>query len=146
MILIGAALISTLLLTNLLTNLPIAAAHEVQTSGNVGATMHLEPNDNPQSGVTNLVWFALVREGGQPIALADCYCSLSVYRQPRQSGDPPLLMPALSPTSAEGRSGIPGANFSFPAAGTYDVVLRGRSVNAGGFAPFELNFPVTVAQ
>ena len=39
-------------------------AHEVEVSGDVAATFHLEPNHNPRAGETAKVWFALTRRGG----------------------------------------------------------------------------------
>jgi hypothetical protein len=121
-------------------------AHEVKVSGEIGGTIHIEPNDTPKAGTANLAWFALTRRGGQPIALSDCNCTLAVYAQPRRDGDTPILQPRLSATSAEGRQGIPSASITFPRAGAYDVVLQGRPVNSGMFTPFSLNFSVTVAQ
>jgi hypothetical protein len=121
-------------------------AHEVETSGSVGGTMHIEPNDTPRAGTSSLAWFALTRRGGQTIPLSACNCSLSVYKQPRVAGDAPIQKPALSAASVEGRQGTPSANITFPQAGAYEVVLSGQPATAGAFAPFELKFPVTVAQ
>lgn len=121
-------------------------AHEVETAGDVGATMHIEPNDQPRAGTPSLVWFALVKRGGQPIALSDCNCALSIYAQPRQSGDRPIQQSSLSATSAEGRSNLPSATVTFPRPGIYDVVLRGSPKAAGAFNPFQLSYRVTIAQ
>ncbi|HEY9643382.1 MAG TPA: hypothetical protein V6C57_23030 [Coleofasciculaceae cyanobacterium] len=121
-------------------------AHEVQISGNVGGTMHIEPNDTPQAGAASLTWFALNRRGGQPIRLADCQCTLSVYAQPRRPGDSPIQQPTLSASDVEGRSSVPSAKITFPRAGAYDLVLRGQPAAAGSFSAFELKFSVTVAQ
>jgi hypothetical protein len=123
-----------------------ASAHEVEVSGDVGGTMHIEPNDSPKAGTASLTWFALTRRGGQPIPLTDCNCTLSVYAQPRQQGGKPIVQPALSATSVEGHQGVPSAKVTFPRAGAYELVLQGRPVTSGTFTPFELKFPVTVAQ
>lgn len=123
-----------------------SSAHEVQISGEVGGTLHIEPNDTPRAGTAHLTWFALTRRGGQPIALSECNCSLQVYAQPRSQNDSPIQQPTLSATTAEGRQGIPSANITFPRAGAYELVLQGQPVNSGSFAPFELKFSVTVAQ
>jgi hypothetical protein len=47
-------------------------AHEVEVSGDVAATFHLEPNHNPRAGEKSRVWFALTRKGGQIIPLEQC--------------------------------------------------------------------------
>ena len=121
-------------------------AHQVEISGSVGATLHIEPNDTPRAGESNLTWFALTRRGGQTIPLASCNCRLAVYRQPLRPNSNPISQPALEAVSAEGYNGIPGANITFPRAGGYELVLKGRPVVSGDFAPFELRFPVTVAR
>jgi hypothetical protein len=121
-------------------------AHEVEVSGEVGATMHAEPNDTPRAGQSSLVWFALTRRGGRTIPLSSCQCDLAVYAQPYRSGSAPIATPTLNSVSSEGYEGIPGATVTFPQAGSYDLVLRGRPVTPGDFAPFELRFPVTVAR
>lgn len=124
----------------------ITPAHEVQISGEVGGTLHIEPNDNPKAGQASLTWFALTRRGGQPIALSECSCTLAVYAQPRGQNDSPVQQPTLSATAADGRQGVPSANINFPRAGAYELILQGRPVTSGGFAPFNLKFSVTVAQ
>lgn len=143
--LLGLAFAVTPLTYSAIPSRPVMA-HEVETAGDVGATMHIEPNDQPRAGTASLIWFALVKRGGQPIALSDCNCAISVYAQPRQAGDRPIQQPSLSATNAEGRSNLPSATVTFPRAGTYDVVLRGSPKTAGAFNPFQLSYTVTIAQ
>lgn len=119
-------------------------AHKVQVSGDVGATLHLEPNDTPRAGEATLTWFALTRRGGQVIPLEDCDCQLAVYAMP-QTQDTPLLEPDLRPVSAEGYQNIPGADITFPQVGRYELVLQGEPRQAEAFPPFELRYEVTVA-
>jgi hypothetical protein len=121
-------------------------AHTVEISGTVGGTIHIEPNDTPQAGQPSQVWFALTRRGGDSIPLSACSCQLALYAQPVQSDSQPLARPILRSVSAEGRRGIPGAEVTFPRAGSYELVLRGRPIQAGQFSEFELRFPVTVAR
>jgi len=125
---------------------PISRAHEVQISGNVGGTMHIEPRDNPRAGTASRTWFALTRRGGQSISLSSCHCQLALYAQPRRRGDAAIARPTLTAISTQGRQGVPSANLTFPRAGAYQVVLSGRPVTNGAFTPFELRFSVTVAR
>ncbi len=113
--------------------------------GDVGATMHIEPNDTPRAGEEVLAWFALTQRGGQTISQADSKCELTLYAQPRQSTDAPLLTPALTAVDAEGYQDIPGARFTFPKVGAYTLLLSCIPEQAGAFDPFELDFEVTVA-
>lgn len=125
-----------------------AYAHKVETAGDVGATMHIEPNDTPRAGDEVLAWFAIARPGGETIPSADCNCTLAVYAQPRdqpRDDKPPDLTPTLAAVNAEGYQDIPGARFTFPDVGTYTLVINGEPKQEGEFSPFELDFETTVA-
>ncbi|MEB3277903.1 MAG: hypothetical protein VKK42_03140 [Lyngbya sp.] len=119
-------------------------AHEVEVSGDVAATFHLEPNHNPKAGETAQVWFALTRKGGAIIPLEQCNCKLSVYRQPRKAEDSPMMTPTLKAISAEKYQGIPGADVIFPQAGSYELELSGTPKSEANFKPFKLSYSVTV--
>jgi hypothetical protein len=84
-------------------------AHKVQVAEDVGATLHLEPNDTPRAGETTLTWFALTQRGGQVIPLEDCDCQLAIYAMP-QGQNAPVLEASLSrglPEYSGGRHHLP---------------------------------------
>jgi hypothetical protein len=122
-----------------------ALAHNVEVSGDVAATFHLEPNHNPKAGEPAQVWFALTRKGGQIIPLEQCKCKLAVYSQPRSQDTSPVLEPPVKPISADGYQNIPGAEIVFPKVGAYEVELNGTPKAGANFKPFQLNYQVTVA-
>ncbi|WP_373524732.1 hypothetical protein [Nostoc sp.] len=128
-----------------ITNLYPAFAHKVEIVGDVGGTLHIEPNDNPRAGEPAQTWFALTRRGGKVIPLAQCNCRLSVYAQPYADGEPPLLEPQLEAVAAERYQGIPGADIVFPKPGIYELQLNGKPTSGAKFKPFEFKFEVTVA-
>ncbi|MEG4205425.1 hypothetical protein QUA20_16010 [Microcoleus sp. Pol7_A1] len=119
-------------------------AHEVEVSGDVAATFHLEPNHNPRAGQPAKVWFALTRRGGQIIPLEQCNCKLAVYPKERKEGDKPLMQPPLKAVSAEKYQGMPGADIVFPKVGIYELELTGTAKNKATFKPFKLSYSVTV--
>lgn len=121
------------------------AAHKIQTAQDVGATIHVEPNDNPRAGEAALTWFALTRKGGQIIPLAECDCKLAVYSEPLPKNSQPILEPALKAISAERYQDIPASEIVFPQAGIYRLQLSGSPRVAGSFQPFELSYQVNVA-
>lgn len=123
-------------------SLPISA-HEVEISEEVGATLHIEPNDTPKAGELSQTWFALTREGGEPIPLDKCDCKLSIYPEPKSSQ--PILQPILKPISTEGYKNIPSAEVTFPKVGIYNLEITGKPIGGEDFKPFKLNFKVTVA-
>ena len=133
-----AALITGILI--LVTALP-SLAHKVEVQEDVGATLHIEPDDIPKAGALTDVWFALTKVGGVVIPLEDCDCTLTVY----DASDVAIASPSLSPVSAEGYTGIPGTTITFPEVGAYELVLAGAPLNDVQFSDFELRFDVTVA-
>jgi hypothetical protein len=121
------------------------SAHKVKIGTDVGATLHVEPNDNPRAGERAKAWFALTRKGGKVIPLKDCNCQLTVYAEPHTKGDPALLEPSLKPVVAERYQGTPGTEITFPKPGIYQLQLTGKPQTGANFKPFEFNFEVTVA-
>lgn len=122
--------------------LPSVQAHDVQFTNDVGATLHIEPNDIPLANAPTEVWFALTQAGGTVIPLENCDCRLTL----QDAQDEVLATPTLTPVSAEGYRDIPGAVVLFPEVGAYELVLAGEPSNGEDFSPFELRFEVTVAR
>lgn len=139
----GINKIALLLLTTLIA--APAIAHEVETSQDVGATFHIEPNDAPRANKPQLAWFALTQKGGKILPLDQCNCKLAVHAEPHKEGSPPLLEPPLKAISKERYQGIPGAEIIFPKAGAYELELSGTPKAGATFKPFELSYEVTVA-
>src|SRR4028118_940086 len=110
-------------------------AHEVEVSGDVAATFHLEPNHNPRAGQPARVWFALTRRGGQIVPLEQCNCKLAVYPKGHKEGDKLVMQPPLKAVSAERYKGIPGADIVFPKAGIYQLKLSGTAKTQANFKP-----------
>ncbi len=115
----------------------------MQTTDTVGATLHLEPNDDPRAGVDTEVWFGLTQAGGVIIPLSDCLCSLEVVSLPTLEV---LATPELSPVDAERYKGIPGATVVFPRVGAYQLRLVGEPQADASFDAFDLTFDVIVTR
>jgi hypothetical protein len=126
-------------------NIHPASAHKVEIGADVGATLHIEPNDNPRAGEPTQAWFALTRKGGKVIPLKQCKCRLAIYAEPHSPKEPALLEPSLTPVTAERYQGIPGADIIFPKPGAYQLQLSGSPANGASFKPFKFKFEVTVA-
>ena len=141
----GSGICLFLILTSIGTNITSTSAHKIKTDSEVGATLHIEPNDNPRSGETAKTWFALTRKGGRVIPLSECDCKLKVYKEPLKIDSSPIVEPELRAVNAERYEGIPGTEIVFPKPGAYQLKLSGYSTNPDSFQPFELKFPVTVA-
>ncbi|QSJ20016.1 hypothetical protein JYQ62_15655 [Nostoc sp. UHCC 0702] len=135
--------LSSLLIS--VTSIYPTSAHEIKVAADVGATLHMEPNDNPRAGESTQAWFALTRKGGKQIPLSQCSCQLLVYAQPHTPKEPALLEPSLKPVVAERYQGIPGADIIFPKPGIYQLQLSGEPASGANFKPFTFKFEVVVA-
>ena len=120
-----------------------APAHNIQRSGDVAGTWHLEPDHSPRAGEPARVWVALTRAGGHTIPLDQCDCQLAVYdlNHPEAGA---VITPTLQALSPEVFRGIPGADLSFPRVGEYRLVLTGKPKLPGQFAPFQLSYTTVV--
>ncbi len=121
--------------------LPVQA-HKVKTSGAIGATLHVEPNDQARAQEPVVVWFALTRSGGQVVPLKQCQCQLQVIQLPSKKS---VMQPALQSIDAEKYQGIPSSTILFQQPGAYSLELVGRPVSGANFLPFKLQFDLMVA-
>jgi hypothetical protein len=133
-----------LFFTSLLLLLP-ATAHELQTDGDVGALMHIQPDDNPRAKVFTTAWFGLVQRGGTPIPLSQCACSLQIYVGEPQPGQKPVLTPKLQERKVQDGIGSQTkltAQLKFPRTGAYTMVLAGKPKATASFPVFRLSWVV----
>lgn len=121
-----------------------SGAHQVKVGADVAALFHLEPDHNPRSGEPATIWFSLTRKGGATIPLDRCNCQLTISPRLQSPTAPQPWQPPLTPKAAEGFQNMPGATTVFPAAGAYDLVLKGQPKQPGDFQPFEFRYETTV--
>jgi hypothetical protein len=135
---------SWLLLLSLLGLFNLTAhGHELVADKEVGALMHIEPNDDPKVGVSSKVWFDLVKKGGQKISLIECDCTFSIYRGTART---PVVTPALAESKAEETKSVLSAQVTFPEQGAYRLVLSGKPKGKKIFAPFTLRWTVRASE
>jgi len=121
-----------------------AFAHDLKATRQVGALMHIQPDDSPQAGAATVAWFGLVRRGGTPVRLAECDCRLAIYTGSRAAGQA-LLTPALREGQVEGEIGNRNrllADVTFPKVGAYTLVLSGQPKSGARFQPFRFQWTV----
>lgn len=124
------------LLALLLVSAP-ALAHDLVRDGNVGALLHLEPDDAPAARAPTRAWFEVNGRGAQAITLANCVCTLNVYAGRAQAGAVSTSLPRLTTEKNRLR-----ADLIFPVVGAYTLVLTGQPRSGASFAPFRLEWVV----
>jgi hypothetical protein len=118
-------------------------SHELAADKNVGALMHIEPNDDPKVDVSSKVWFDLVKKGGQKISLDECDCIFSVYKGTTRT---PVVTPTLTESTAEETKSVLSAQVTFPERGAYRLVLSGKPKGKKIFNPFTLRWTVRASE
>jgi hypothetical protein len=116
-------------------------AHKVKINNQVGATLHIEPNDQARTNQSTTIWFALTKKGGQVIPLSQCQCQVQVFKLPSKKV---VMQPILRSINAEKYQGIPSTTVLFKQSGTYLLELSGRPQVGTNFPPFKLQFDVVV--
>ncbi|MBD1909675.1 hypothetical protein [Leptolyngbya sp. FACHB-8] len=133
-----------LMVLGLLASAP-AQAHKTLVDGDIAGTWHIDPDHNPKAGEPATAWVALTRKGGTLLPLNEANCQMQVYTLPRQPEAIPILEPPVKAIAAEQYSGIPGSDIVFPAVGQYQLQLNCTPIQENAFAPFQLQYDVTVA-
>ncbi|MGD1851325.1 MAG: hypothetical protein ACFCBU_12235 [Cyanophyceae cyanobacterium] len=121
-----------------------ASSHSTKIVSDIAVTVHVEPEHQPTAGQPTRVWFLLTRQGGEVVPLSIANCTLEVRKQPFAPGNSPLLTPEVVPIEAERYQSIPGANLTFPEAGTYDLTFGCAPKTAGNFGAFSIDHEAIV--
>jgi hypothetical protein len=124
----------------LLIFLPIhlASAHDVSEDGNISAVMHIDPGDSPIVGQEAGIHFdfSLSKE---KIDLKKCDCSFTLSSNNKIVLSASTTDNTLFDVAANGLGFI----YRFPAKGTYDITIAGKSLTG---RQFNLNYDVDVTR
>lgn len=111
-----------------------ASAHVLETDGDIGAILHILPDDNPTVGVKTTYELAF---SGQTkgFAFAGCDCAVSYLLNNKTIASQQLTASnTLTSTST----------YTFDTPGVYTLRVKGMPKPGYSFAPFTLNYSVRV--
>ncbi|MEJ0073540.1 MAG: hypothetical protein WDN27_05725 [Candidatus Saccharibacteria bacterium] len=114
----------------------IASAHVLQSDGDIGAVLHIEPDDNPVSNQTTTYVLSFEDDTGH-FSLTHCTCTATVLAGMSVISSKPLVMVITDPLESQD-------TFTFPKAAAYTLRISGKPGPAGSFQPFTLNYTVRV--
>jgi hypothetical protein len=112
-----------------------ASAHVLKVDGTVGAVLHINPDDNPESGVPTDYVLSFTDDGSK-LTARNCDCRVSFLEQGKTVGSSHIT---LSSNMASENT------FIFPRPDVYTVRVSGTPLRPGAFRPFTLNYTVRVA-
>ncbi len=122
---------------------PLTAHQKMMTDGDVGAMIHLDPDDSPYAKKPTLTWFMLMRRSGNMISGSNCDCRVAAYDSRNRAIAHHLPISLMPLEGHQKEHEVIRTMITFPKPGRYTVILTGQSKDES-FAPFELKFPVTV--
>lgn len=100
-----------------------AAAHFLSTDGNIGAVLHIDPDDDPIINQNATFFFDITDKQGK-FQFANCQCTVTVSESGQQLTSQPISSPNFS--------------FIFPKKDVYRVSLIGAPNIAQSFQPFTI--------
>lgn len=129
--LIGSVL--TILLACLLVP-GVASAHVLKVDGDIGAVLHINPDDNPTVGESTDYVMSFEDASGR-FSLPKCDCMVSIVRNGQTLVTKPL---------ANSGNEISENHYTFTKPGVYDMRFTGTPKQSGNFQPFTLDYEVRV--
>ena len=110
------------------------SAHELKSDRDIGAVLHITPDDNPVSGrsTTYKLYFTDV---SNRFTLPKCNCSVSIQENGRDIATKQLTRTSLLASTN---------SFTFPKADVFNLIVSGKPSTPGTFQSFSLSYLVRV--
>lgn len=112
----------------------VASAHVLKIDGDIGAELHINPDDNPVVGVSINYTLSFQNKGGL-FNLSDCDCNVAMINNGK--------LVAVQKLKDSG-GGVSSNYYTFPDAGTYTFRVTGVPRHSNEFQDFTLNYVVRV--
>lgn len=111
-----------------------ASAHVLQSDGNIGAVMHIDPDDDPIALQPAYFFFDFKDKTGK-FTPVNCTCVFSIEEAGKQIYSQPIL-----------KSDNELITFTFPQKDVYTVKVTGTPSPVDSFQPFTLKYDVRVSR
>lgn len=112
-----------------------ASAHVLKVDGHIAAVLHINPDDDPISGVPTKYLLFFDDETNR-FTLAACTCQVSIQEHGKT-----IATESIYPTSPTDSSN----SYTFPNPDVYTLVVSGRPKRSASFQPFSLSYLVRVS-
>jgi len=111
-----------------------ASAHVLKVDGDIGAVLHINPDDNPTTdGPTDYI-MSFTDDAGR-FSLPKCNCRVSIMKNNQTIATRPL---------ADTNDQVSENHYTFPAPAVYTMRFTGTPKTPGAFQPFTLDYEVRV--
>lgn len=119
----------------------LAAAHVLQATDTFGAVIHIDPNDEPVSGLASSIFIDL-KNKDDTFRVADCVCVVTISK-----GNELLQTTEITAPFPQGvRVGDKAFTlpYTFPTEGEYKIKIAGIPKPGAPFSPFDFTFDAHV--
>lgn len=106
-----------------------ADAHVLATDNNIGAILHIDPNDEPVAGEVSTFFFT-IKDTKEGFSLDTCDCKIAILQEKKTLFSTQLTSPTFF--------------FTFPKTGAYELDVIGKPMTGATFKPFTLHYDVDV--
>ncbi len=113
-------------------------AHTLESSGSIGAVMHVTPDDDPIAGEVSGFYFEF-KDKNNKFQPENCVCTVSIKK-----GDDEIFSTDLFGANSDPSLSNASFNFTFPEKNIYKIVIKGESKTSGEFQNFELSYDLRV--
>lgn len=118
----------------------IADAHVLITDKNIGAILHIEPDDDPIAGGQSSFFFEF-KDTQNKFDPQKCDCTFTILENGNQIYAQPLFQNNRNPNLASA-----SVFYTFPKKDVYQIQVIGRPYTPSDFQPFTLVYNVRVAR
>lgn len=116
------------------------SAHALKTDGNIGAILHIDPDDDPIAGSQSGFLFEF-KDKQNKFTPQNCDCTFSIIEDGKEIYVQPLFQNNQNP-SLDSASVF----FTFPERNVYQIKVAGKPTPSDAFQPFSLVWDVRVAR
>jgi len=116
----------------------VAFAHVLQTDGNIGAVLHIDPDDDPIAGQQSSFFFEF-KDKQSKFQPTNCNCTFSILENGKDIYTQPLFQNNTDPNLQNA-----SIFFTFPQKDVYQIKVTGKPNSEGAFQHFNLTYDIRV--
>jgi len=133
-------LIFSIAIVSLLVTAQTTNAHFLAIDKNIGAVLHVDPNDSPPAGEQASLFFD-IKDKENKFSLKNCNCRVDIYE-----GEKIIYSDAVLKDNKNPNLNTASFFYAFPQVDAYEVRLIGTPVSSASFKPFILSWSLRIDQ
>ncbi len=114
------------------------SAHFLATDGNIGAILHVDPDDDPIAGSPSTIFFEF-KDKTNAFNPQNCNCRLDILENGKV-----LYSQAVFQDNKDLSQLSAAATYTFPQRDVYQIVVSGNPRSGKSFPPFKLSYELRV--